>query len=643
LWPQQYAISLLKKKIKIFMKKAFTLVCLFFFIGKSSAQYNSSYKCYPANWWPGMKMNTIQLMIYGDAVGNADTYTISYPGVKINKITKAANNNYVFIDISISSTAKPGIVKIIPKHFRATTYIPFELKARRANAGKTFAQGVTSADFVYLIMPDRFSNGDESNDKFADMNDTSLSRANGFLRHGGDLKGIENHLDYLKDLGVTALWLTPVIENNMHLTDEGGTQRSTYHGYAFTNHYVVDKRFGGNEAYKSLIDAAHKKGIKIVQDAVYNHVGNDHFFIKDMPMKNWVHQWPVYTNTTYKDQPLTDPYASEADKKIVTDGWFTPFMPDLDQTNPFVANYLIQNIIWSVEEFGIDGWRVDTYYYSDRNFLNKINQALYTEYPAITVWGESTVSSIVNSAFFTKNKIDFSFKHNTKGTLDFTLSYAMLDALKQNFGWSEGVSKLYTTLANDAVYENPMNNAIFFDNHDMHRFFSEIGENPDKYTMGMAWLLTLRGTPQLYYGTEILMKNFKDPTDAEVRRDFPGGWKEDTVNKFDALSRTVAENDAFTFIKTLANFRKTAPAVQTGKLMQYVPKNGVYVYFRYTTGQTVMVVSNTTKEDKPIFFIDYAERTAGFGQYKNIFTGAVANADSFTLPAGKVAVLELQK
>jgi neopullulanase len=625
------------------MKKTIVSALLLYTALACFAQNNAGYKCYPASWWPGMKMNKIQLMIYGDAIGNADTYSINYPGISINKITKAPNNNYVFIDISILPAAKPGLVKIIPKNFRATEYIPFELKPRRGNAGKAFAQGVTAADFVYLIMPDRFSNGDESNDKFADMNDPNHDRANGFLRHGGDLKGIENHLDYLKDLGVTALWLTPVIENNMHLTDEGGTQRSTYHGYAFTNHYVVDKRFGGNEAYKNLIDAAHKKGIKIVQDAVYNHVGNDHFFIKDMPMKNWVHQWPVYTNTTYKDQPLTDPYASEADKKIVTDGWFTPFMPDLDQTNPFVSNYLIQNIIWSVEEFGVDAWRVDTYYYSDRNFLNKVNEALYAEYPAITVWGESTVSTIVNGAFFTKSKINFPFKHNAKGALDFTLGYAMLDALKQNFGWSEGVSKLYTTLASDAVYENPMNNCIFFDNHDMHRFFSEIGENIDKYKMGMAWLLTLRGTPQLYYGTEILMKNFKDPTDAEVRRDFPGGWKEDAVNKFDAVNRTAAENDAFNFIKALANYRKTSSAIQTGRLMQYVPKDGVYVYFRYSAGQTVMVVANTAKQDKQILFADYAERTTGFRKYQNVLTNDVANTVSFILPAGKVSVLELKR
>jgi neopullulanase len=605
---------------------------------------------YPANWWTGMKMNKVQLMIHEKdstvilAVAKLVVQSSS-PDIKITKVNTVENKRYLFVDVEIVPNAKPQTVTIsfggiIRNEWRK---FQFEIKPRRKNLGTAYAQGVTAKDFIYLLMPDRFSNGDESNDKFAGMNDPQSDRSNPFLRHGGDLKGVENHLDYFKDLGVTALWLTPVIENDMHLTDEGGTKRSTYHGYAFTNHYQVDKRFGGNEAYKSMIDAAHKKGLKVIQDAVYNHVGNDHFFIKDMPMKDWVHQWPQYTNTTYKDQPLVDPYASAIDKKIVTDGWFTPFMPDLNQSNPYVSNFLIQNIIWSVEEFGIDGWRVDTYFYSDKDFLNKVNDALVKDFPAITVLGESTVSNIVNGAFFTKSKINFSFKHNVPGTLDFTVSYAMLDALKQNFGWSEGASKLYTALATDVVYENPMNNCIFFDNHDMNRYFSEIGEDMNKYKTGLTWLLTLRGIPQMYYGTEILMKNFKDPTDAEVRKDFPGGWIADKENKFIAANRTIAENEAFDFVKTLANFRKTSSAITTGKLMQYVPQDGVYVYFRYNNNQTVMVISNTAKEEKKISFERFTERTKGFSEYKNVLTQTEGNIKEITLGAYQTAVLELVK
>jgi glycosidase len=630
------------------MKKIFIAFCGVLYTAFTFAQ--KQLEVYPANWWAGMKMNKVQLLIHekdSNTILAVDKLTVqsSSPFVKITKVNKVENKKYLFIDIEIAANAKPQTVIIsfggvIKNEWRE---FPFEIKPRRKNLGKEYAQGVTSKDFIYLIMPDRFSNGDESNDRFSDMNDANLDRANGFLRHGGDLQGIENHLDYFTELGVTTLWLTPVIENNMHLTDEGGTKRSTYHGYAFTNHYQVDKRFGGNEAYKRLIEAAHKKGIKIIQDAVYNHVGDDHFFIKDMPMKNWVHQWPKYTNTTYKDQPLIDPYASEIDRKIVTDGWFTPFMPDLNQSNPFVSNYLMQNIIWSVEEFGIDGWRVDTYFYSDRNFLNNVNDALAKEYPAVTVLGESTASNMVNAAFFTKNKINFSFKHNAKGALDFQLGYAMLDALKQNFGWSEGVSKLYSTLANDVVYGNPMNNCIFFDNHDMHRFYSEIGEDLNKYKMGMAWLLTLRGIPNIYYGTEILMKNFKNPTDAEVRRDFPGGWKSDTENKFIAANRTAQENEAFDFVKAIANYRKTSSAIKTGNLMQYVPQDGVYVYFRYDNNQTIMVIANTAKEEKKISFERFEERTKGFTKYKDVVLNTVGNLQEFIVGSYQTKIIELIK
>jgi glycosidase len=604
---------------------------------------NTSVKCYPANWWPGMKLNKIQLMLHGDAIGNADGFTINYPGIKVDKVTVAENKNYAFVDITIAPDTKPGIVKIVPKKNIAISFIPFEIKPRRKNNGKEYAQGVTAKDFVYLLMPDRFSNGDESNDKYADMNDPQSDRTNPFLRHGGDLKGVENHLDYFKDLGVTALWLTPVVENDMHLTDEGGAKRSTYHGYAFTDQYNVDRRFGGNTAYKSLIEAAHKKGIKIMQDAVYNHVGNDHFFIKDMPMKSWVHQWPQYTNTSYKEQPLVDPYASEIDKKISVDGcWFTPFMPDLNQSNPYVAAFLIQHAIWTVEEFGIDGWRVDTYFYSDKEFLNKINTALVNEFPAITVVGENSVQAVVNSAYFSQSKVDFSFKHNLMGTLDFPMAYAMLDGVKQDFGWNTGVSRLYQTLAQDVLYKDPMRNGIFLDNHDFDRMYSVIGEDFNKYKMVMSWLLTLRGIPQMYYGTEILMKNFKDPSDAAVREDFPGGWKNDATDKFIAANRSAKENEAFDFVKTLANFRKSSSAIAGGKLMQFVPQDGVYVYFRYDNKQTIMVVANTAKEEKNILIGRFAERTKGFSRFKNIFNNQTGLLKDFTIGANQTLIYELQ-
>ncbi len=301
--------------------------------------------CYPTHWWIGMKEPKVQIMVHGKEIANGNGYTINYPGVKLEKVHKVENPNYIFLDIQISTNAKPGILKIK----NGNTTIDFPLKHRRKGNGTEFAQGVTSKDLIYLIMPDRFSNGDISNDRISGMRDQTLNRDSIFDRHGGDLKGIQNHLDYLQKLGVTTLWLNPVVENDM--------PNRTEHGYAFTNHYKIDPRLGGENAYHELINAAHQKKMKVIQDAVYNHVGSYHFTVLDPPMKDWLNQWSHYTNTTYKDQVLFDPYASNNEKKKMSDGWFVKSMPDLNQRNPFVANFLIQHAIWTVEEFGIDGWK----------------------------------------------------------------------------------------------------------------------------------------------------------------------------------------------------------------------------------------------------------------------------------------------
>jgi glycosidase len=438
--------------------------------------------------------------------------------------------------------------------------------------------------------------------------------------------------------------MTPVVENDMARTEEGNVSRSTYHGYAFTDHYTIDRRFGGNAAYKKLVDNAHQKGIKIIQDAVYNHVGADHLFISDLPMKNWVNQWPTYQNTSYKDNPLVDPYASEIDRKISVQGWFTPFLADLNQQNPFVATFLIQHALWSTEEFGVDGWRVDTYFYSDPQFLNSVNTALMTEYPKLTVFGEAWVQTPVNSAFFAQNNFtNIPFKHNTQGVTDFPLLFSMLDALNQPFDWNGGVNKLYSTLAQDIVYKDPTRNCIFLDNHDLDRFLSLVGEDTAKFQMGLNWLLTLRGIPQLYYGTEIGMKNFKNPSDAEVRHDFPGGWTGDSTNKFEAGGRTAVEERAWNHIATLANFRKTSKALGEGKLMHYLPEAGLYTYFRYHPQQTVMVVSHTGANAMNVAMSRFKERTSGFTRMRNVLTGAVLPLQDFTVQPKESLVLELLK
>jgi len=595
----------------------------------------------PTNWWIGMNNPDVQLLVYGPNAGTL-TYTVSYPGVNLVKISKVENPNYAFLDLRIMPSAKPGILRVVGQSGKQTISKEYELKARTREAKGT---GVTSADLIYLIMPDRFANGDPSNDKFTAMADPNSDRTNPYLRHGGDLKGIADHLNYLTELGVTALWLTPVIENNERLKKEGPDRmQAGYHGYHFTDHYQIDKRFGGNEGYIAFSRAVHQAGMKLVQDAVYNHVSDDHWMFKDQPAKDWFNNWPAYTNSSHKEQPLYDPHGAETDKKVMLDGWFTPFLPDLNQRNPFLATYLIQHAIWSTEMFTLDAWRIDTYKYNDQAFMNRCNQALIAEYPNIHLFGESTASHPLGLSYFVKSNVNFPFRSNLPGTLDFPLNGAINDALRQNFGWDEGVSRLYQTLAQDIVYADPMKLVTQLDNHDTDRYLSVMGDDFDKYKMGVTWLLTTRGIPSWYYGTEILMKNFKVPTDAEVRRDFPGGFPDDKENKFAAQGRNAKENEAFGYVSKLAHYRNVTPALHSGKLMQYVPQDGVYVYFRYDESKTVMIASNTQDKEKSLDTSRFSERMNGFSGARNVLTEEVINSLSVVkLPAKTVVVLELMK
>ncbi|MCP9764556.1 glycoside hydrolase family 13 protein [Lacihabitans soyangensis] len=608
------------------------LLCCVFTVQAQKAEIT---KVNPTNWFVGMKNPNLQILIYGKNLQSNKLSLKPHAGVKLKKVHTVENPNYLFVDLEIAKNTKAGNLQFSCNG----TSFSYELKAKSAQP-----RGLSQADFIYLLMPDRFANGDYSNDKFADMADPNHDRKNPFFRHGGDLQGVTQHLDYLKELGVTAIWMTPVIENNQYLTDEGGAMRSAYHGYGFTEHYNVDKRLGGNEAYKKLSNEAHKKGIKLVQDAVYNHVGINHWFLKDMPSKDWLNQWDKYTNTTYKDQPLFDIHASAKDTKEVRNGWFTSFLPDLNQNNPFVANFLIQHALWSVETFDLDAWRIDTYIYNDLYFMNKCNQALLTEYPKIHIFGESAVNTVISQAYFTKNNLAIPFKSNLPGALDFVVEEAIFEALNHDFGWNDGVSRLYSVLAQDLAYADPSKNVNFLENHDHHRFFSVIGEDFEKYKMGIAWLMTLRGIPHFYYGTEILMKNFKNPSDAEVRRDFPGGWKEDEVNKFEKSGRNEKENEAFEFVKKLANFRKSSDAIANGKFMQFVPQDAVYVYFRHTEKQIIMVVSNTSKSEKNIDTSRFEEILKGSKSAKNIIDDVnIADISNLKIPAKGVMILEINQ
>lgn len=592
-------------------------------------------EAYPTNWFVQMKYNKVQILLRKPSSFKTNAQVqVNYPGVTLLKTHHFTNPNYLAVDIVISNIAKSGQVKFTIQEGNQTSSFNWSLKNRRVGNGTQYAQGVNSKDFIYFLMPDRFSNGDKSNDKVVGLKDQSLNRDSIFLRHGGDLQGVLNHLDYLQGLGVTSLWMTPVLENDM--------PNRTEHGYAATNQYAIEKRFGGDIAYLKLSDALHQRGMKLIQDIVYNHSGRFHFLVQDAPDKTWVHQWPKFTEPSHKEQVLFDPYASKTEQVKMTDGWFTPEMPDLNQSNPFMAKFLTQNAIWSVETFGVDGFRIDTYKYNDLVFMNQLNQILKNDFPSITSFGESWVHGVAAQAYFVENNMNVPFKSNLEGGQDFqTLFYGILPALNENFGWTDGVTKLYTTLSNDFLYKDASRNVLFLDNHDMTRILSSLGESVPKLKVALAWLFTCRGIPQLYYGTEVMMKGIANP-DGWVRLDFPGGWEGDKKNAFTGEGLTAEEKSIQDYTKLLGNYRKQSTALQSGKMMQYIPNNGLYVYFRYDAKSTVMCIMNTDKQTRTVDMNDFSERTNGFKGGKDIITNQQINT-KFELPAMSMQVIELTK
>jgi neopullulanase len=633
--------------------KKLTLLCLFWLITQTSffAQGIKIQRIDPSNWWIGMKNQNLQLLVYGDNFKDVEV-SIKYNGVLMESARMLENSKYMVIDLKVAPNTTPGMM---PINFSYWDYSPkskskkktdlvktqqtvsYELKARNTAVTNKGIQGISTSDFMYLIMPDRFANAEIANDVVIGMQEEKISRDSLKYRHGGDLKGIQNKLSYVKELGVTALWLNPVVENDM--------PKESYHGYGYTDHYKVDPRLGGPEAYKNLIDACHAQGIKMIQDLVLNHVGDKHYLLQDLPQKDFLNQWDKYTNTHFRDEPMMDPYASDLDRKVFSDGWFVPVLSDLNQKNPIVANYLTQNAIWWVETFGIDAYRVDTYAYSDLKFEEKFFQALQDEYPKLGLFGETWVHTVPNQAFFTKNNIAGT-RHNSTlpGVTDFQMNYAILNGLNENFGWTEGLNRPYRILAADFLYKDPNKNVTFLDNHDLSRFYSVIGRDINKYKMGLTLLLTTRGIPQMYYGTELLFEGFDIGGGITVRQDMPGGWSNDKVNKFEAKGRTAQENEAFNFVKKLANVRKNNAALHSGKLMQFVPENGIYTYFRYNQNQTYMVVLNQNKEAKTLDTKRFAERMNGFTFGTNVLTDeTLRSLDNISVPAMGSVVIELKK
>lgn len=582
------------------MKRSFLLVFLLTFIGCSQLFAATVIKkVAPAFWWAGMKTPELQVLLYGEQLSSADV-SLSSKDITLKEVVKQDNPNYLILYLDISE-ATPQTFNINLKQGKKQTVIPYELKQREPDAAKI--EGFNSGDVLYLIMPDRFSNGDPTNDVVPGMLESKIDRNDLYARHGGDLKGIENHLDYISDLGATSIWLNPIQENDM--------KEGSYHGYAITDYYQVDRRFGSNEEFRNLVKQAHSKGLKVVMDMIFNHCGNENYLFKDMPSKDWFNYKGNYVQTSFKTATQLDPYASNLEKKIAADGWFASVMPDFNQRNRHVATYLIQNSIWWIEYAGINGIRQDTHPYVDFDMMARWCKTVAEEYPHFNIVGETWLNSNVLISYWQKDSRLAAPKNAQLPTvMDFPLMEHMNRAFdEETTDWNGGLCRLYEYLSQDIVYANPMNLLTFLDNHDTSRFYrsEEDTKNLDRYKQALTFLLTTRGIPQIYYGTEILMPADKGQGDGVLRRDFPGGWQGDATNCFDATNRTSLQNEAFSFLQKLLQWRKGNEVIASGTLKHFSPRQGVYVYERKYGNRSVVVFLNGNNRTQTIDLTPYWE------------------------------------
>lgn len=585
----------------------------------------------PMFWWVGMKNPSVQLMVHGQEIALTEI-SLNYPGVKIMAISRQDNPNYVFIDLSILPEAKAGAFPIqFRKNKKEVVSYTYELKNREPHSADR--KGFDQSDVIYLITPDRFVNGNPANDAVVGMKEQpNRSDYNG--RHGGDIQGIKNSLDYLSGMGFTSIWLNPVLENNM-------TQVS-YHGYSTTDFYKVDPRYGTNEEYRELGKTIHQKGMKLMMDMIFNHIGSEHWWMNDMPSADWLNFYPEYKITTHRRTVNQDPYAAETDRKAMADGWFVPSMPDLNQRNSFLMNYLIQNSIWWTEYVGLDGIRMDTYPYPDKFGMAEWTRRMLEEYPDFYMVGEEWSLNPGIVAYWQKGKVNKDgFVSELPGLMDFPMNDAVIQGLK-NPG-NDGLIKIYEELANDFQFAHPEKLVIFPDNHDMTRFYDQLGNNIDLMKMGLVWYATTRGIPQLFYGTEILMTSPGPKEDGKIRADFPGGWAGDPVNAFTGAGLSAQQKDVQGFMRKILNWRKANPVVYTGELKHFVPVDGVYVYFRYDNSKKVMVVLNKNTQEKTIDTGRFSEVMANCTSGKEIISGAaITDLKNLKAPAMSAMIIELK-
>lgn len=618
------------------MRKTFVFLLLSIF---SFAQIQ---KVEPAFWWHGMKNPELQILVYGKDISKYEVELSD--NIKIKDLTKTENPNYVFITVN-TGEVKNSSFKINFKNGKKTIdSYTYELKNRKA--GSADRNSFTSKDAIYLIMPDRFANGDISNDSQPNLTE----KANRNLpsgRHGGDLRGIINNLDYLQNLGVTALWLTPANEDN--------EKQTSYHGYAQTDLYKIDGRYGSNEEYLELSQKLQKRGMMLIQDYVINHWGISHWLIQDLPTKDWIHQFKDgegkygFKRSNYRTTSQFDTNVAEIDKEEALNGWFDTTMPDLNQSNPLVLKYLTQNAVWWIEYAELGGLRVDTYPYNDKVAMAKWAKAITDEYPNFNIVGEAWMYNPAHVSFWQKDskiaEIDH-YNSNLPSVMDFTLYTDLPSALKEEESWDKGMIKIYNSFGNDFLYPNINNILVFFENHDTERFNEIFKGDVRYYKMAMSLIATVRGIPQIYYGSEIGMQGDKNRGgDADIRRDFPGGWKGDSQNAFDSKTQTAEQKEFYDFTQKLLNWRKGKDVIHTGKTKHYMPKEKVYVYFRYNDKEKVMVIINNNEKDQTFSLDRFAESLNGVSKGKDVISGkefSVSPQNKITVSGKSSLILELQ-
>ena len=597
----------------------------------------------PAFWYVGMKNPSLQLMLSGPGIASVSDVTTDYPGVRIDSVVRLDSPNYLFLYINVRE-AKAGTMTLKWKEEKGKwKEVAYELRQREM-AGEE-RRGFDISDVLYLVMPDRFAQGLDHSRPIAGMNSYREDRSQPSLRHGGDMEGIRQHLDYFTDLGVTALWFTPVLENNSPDSDNG---YSTYHGYATTDYYRVDPRFGTNDDYRRLIDDCHKRGLKVVMDMIFNHCGFEHPWVSDMPSRDWLNLQPTpnpsrgegslnssanqsplpsggagggYILTSYKLTPVLDPYASEVDLRETTEGWFVPSMPDLNQHNPHLMRYLIQNSKWWIETAGIDGIRMDTYPYAFGEPMAEWMRELNEEYPNFNTVGETWVTEPAYTAAWQRDSRLSTLNSQLKSVMDFSFFDKLSQARNEETdGWWQGMNRLYNSFVYDYLYPNPNSVLAFIENHDTDRFLGN-GRDSLMLKQALALLLTVRRIPQLYYGTEIMMNGTKEVTDGNVRKDFPGGFPGDTHNAFTREGRTQAEQQMFGWLSRLLHWRQGNQVITRGTMKQFIPFNGIYVIARQLDARTVLTVLNGTTKAATMSVSRYAEVIGSTARAKDILTG----------------------